>query len=485
MGDFFEDLMGEGDFVADALIDSLCSPSSVPNEFIAVKDVLKIIDRDMKCWKEGQVHPLLYCKCTPKARLIVHYYDNGKKIQLKCQQNKSFGQPGCGVLIWPGKWTPILNHIAACVGRTSVNYGWFDPLNVRLIDTIGYPLIEHANVAKPDFFDASERTSIKDDQGKDVMPGDYRNFGIFFPDMDSLVPMKNIIKWSTEVDERAYMKPALFEGYPPSEAEVGAVRWLCQNIMLSKTNPLLPVAEFIISQPSATTNADKNARYTESLLSMTEQHFLITSTNFFTRNCEHFDYVLLRGNREGRVLIKFDESWKFQDDEQDSTSGERIAIPLHGMGDDDLEWLYGMADWVLIGCREKYYLCNMVKLRRHIVEMAKSQNIIVYDGRSQELRSEVQEDENYEVSIQKIIELNAFESDADHHDTVPEDNHCGYSCRLDKHRPPNPSQGWRWMVGKGIFKATMTGGQAHDQYLIFDVPSFETYGTKYGWFVTL
>lgn len=422
--------------------------------------ILKLANMSLDLWKKGEFHPLLLCKCDPATPLKCNWYKPaGETIQQQMwvcsnaiwnpKAKKDDKKTGCDAKYFPSQVekiiSPIIERIAALCGRPPAMRNYFSPLGVRLAKQVGFPLMNHT----PPLADSQK----------------WKFRGFEFP-LKSFATVSDIRGWNDMVD--AAPLPTQFEGFVASDQERRAIVSFATEMV--EEHGFYLSYENSIEIPSPSTTPEKLAQIQSILSNTFENSLVIHNVPLVTKMSQHYDYIFRIG-LEKVLLVKAAETWSF------GLSTIAIPIPLHGMGSEDLEWLYGSSQVILV-CSEIFgsRLVSTAKLRRAMIELGNTLPLlnlnVLEHTNSVAPKSHLSLTEMSDINsaMNVDVEIPVYSSDTAQHDATHTKSHCGPFCAPD-HMKPDENH-YHWDIVHPVCKTSLSDSRAKDEYVLYEIEAF-------------
>lgn len=331
-----------------------------------------IIDQPLKTWKHGEIHPLILCSCKNGMACQMNEYNNKISQRWICRRksvsnfgnattNASIGNDNnkrggyipkpCKTLFYSNQAFDIIFKIGHIVSRVPVLRGFFSPMQVRFASHIGYPLINHT----PPLASTSSWTSKSFEipfllqtpsEKNDTSSGDFATkVGNSNGKSDNeMIDFTQIRKWC-DFDE-PLPTPTVFVGFGPSSYSQLCIRRLYTTLI---NNGFTSKTYRVLGSINCYSSPEEISEYKELIdsIAMTsdsksiEKTFIIEMSTYFNAMSEYYDYILRLGFNTTKIKIV--APWKVTE----KYGLKSLFIPLHGMGKDDLDWLYGNHEMII------------------------------------------------------------------------------------------------------------------------------------------
>lgn len=427
--------------------------------------VLRIAARPIHYWKEGELHPLLLCRCTVPLK-CKYLAGTPARIQFGCslwspaasrsheaavarhQQSKSSDPPPqppfCDCRLYDRDIKAILERIEALLGRPSAMRQFFCPLQVRMAQHVGFGLVNHT----PPLAD-EKRWKLYDKL-------------FLLSERPDAVTVQHIKHWNSVQDDPP--NPTPFDGFEPAGAEKACLRAAVAHL---QSLGYQLAQDFVVAHPTPT--SDETPLYESYIESLKDDSLLISSVPLLTRMSHQYDYTLHLGQSHAipaKVLV----NWR---------DNNMVCIPLHGMGKYDLGFLYGASQVVLYHLGTNFLALDTHKLYRAAKKLAAS---LPMESYSPPALAPLQKTS---VSVGDLTALNVkpvYKSDVEWHNHSSSELACGPAC-MDVDDATALQNDWETPGPvehiphdrPSIIKASLSQGKAKDVYLIFSPTSFLTW----------
>lgn len=426
--------------------------------------ILKIAALPLYYWKNGDFHPLLICKCSAPMRCR---YLTGPppKIMFGCslwssQASKAHEQalamhkksnnknpppklPYCEGRLFELDCKKILDRIEATLGRPRSMRQFFCPMAVRMAQHVGFGLVNHTPpLANKNRWRLYDRLFCLTDR----------------PDAVSIPIVKD---WNACADDPP--NPSLFEGFEPDAQEKACIRQAVAQL-LSKNYVLAydRVLDFVTPMTEP-----KDALHHKTILqSLKGDSLLVVNVPLLTKMTQQYDYLMYIGKRRA-IPTKVLQTW---------ANGQMVALPLHGMGKNDLGFLYGSSQLVLF-----LYEGETLFLDTSLLAEAAFKLDQVLPFKSFVRPPAPIKMDKMDINVLDEMGKNDsshYASDVEWHDATSSDLQCGPHCLGEEASKDlqklydTPGDLEQLPTPTGVYKTSITEHKASDVHLIFEPRHF-------------
>ena len=257
----------------------------------------------------------------------------------------------CATKLWSNQAEEIIGVIGYMRHRRPVERGFFDPMAIRAGKAVGFGLVNHTPpMCSADQWKPHHVTSLLTPVAGTT---------------SATVNVATISSWNTMVDPKPL--PSVYRGFPPCPSHERtvqlAVERLCGGTVEMPPLVLINPRGEVIPTLECTNTPAENAECAAALALTSASTLLVTSVDPITSTFARYNYVFRIGHSIS--LVKVLVPWDFP-----GKLSLRYCVPLHGMGSDDLEWLYGMAGIVIFVVDGNLVAANVSVLRSAMVDFA-------------------------------------------------------------------------------------------------------------------
>lgn len=437
--------------------DQICKTKSLPAEY-----VLQIAARPLYYWKQDEYHPLLLCHCGVAAKCKYLSGSADKRMfgcslwspaAAKAHQNavnlkaKSGSEapkpPYCEYRMFDRDVQKILDRIEALLGRPSRMKKFFCPVGVRMAQHVGFGLVNHtpplANDKKWHLYDKLFLLSER-------------------PESVSVQILKD---WNSVKDNPP--SPSMFDGFEPCNHEKATLRTAVKHLVEAGYHL---IKESVIEYPTTTSEVLTSAVYAESMALLNEKSLLVASVPLLTKMSHEYDYIVHMGSRIN-IATKILLPWE--------TNHGVVCLPLHGMGKNDLGFLYGSSQMILFFCNDQMLFLDTGKVLMAALALGKSLPMLQFVEPLPALKkSSLAFLELHKLGQQK----ETFHSDVEQHDASAHDLVCGPGCIGQEaaialqNDWESPGKMTHIVCEEPVFKTSLSSGKAQDVHLLFQIDYF-------------